>query len=133
MNDVKLDEVLDLIDAYFDNRADADQEPGDSYPQPNEEMSLLTQLRRERARAAPALSTAPQSQSGEADGWIEWKGGKCPFKSDIPYIEVRLRGDEQRPIAIASAFRWDHSDPSDRAAYPYDIVAYRIRSALEAK
>lgn len=57
-----LNEVLDLIDSYFDDRADADQEPGDAYPIGNEEMGLLTQLRRERARLS--VSATPNRTGG---------------------------------------------------------------------
>jgi hypothetical protein len=39
------DEVLAECEAYFDNRADADQPAGADYPTPNDEMRLLTAIR----------------------------------------------------------------------------------------
>ena len=40
--------LLDEIEEYFNERADADQPVGCSCPIPNEEMSLLVRLRRLR-------------------------------------------------------------------------------------
>ena len=41
--------LLDEIEEYFNERADADQPAGCSCPIPNEEMSLLVRLRRLRS------------------------------------------------------------------------------------
>lgn len=38
-------ETLKECEEYFDNRADADQPSGDSYPTPNEEMKILVAVR----------------------------------------------------------------------------------------
>jgi hypothetical protein len=40
----KLEAALDECREYFEDRADADQEPGDSYPRGNEEMKLLVTI-----------------------------------------------------------------------------------------
>lgn len=43
-NLAKAHEALEECWEYFDQRADADQPPGDAYPTPNEEMKLLTMV-----------------------------------------------------------------------------------------
>ena len=80
-----LNDVLDRIEEYFDERSDADQEPGDAYPVPNEEMGLLIQLRRERARLSACLAnskptdwmpvkTAPKD-GRKVDLWVRFESG----------------------------------------------------------
>jgi len=47
--------LLDDIEEYFNERADADQPAGCDCPIPNEEMSLLTRLQRAKKGTLPKL------------------------------------------------------------------------------
>jgi hypothetical protein len=62
---------------------------------------------------------APQEPQADAEGWIEWKGGKCPIPAGIDF-EVRLRaGHHMNGMYVID---WLHSCASPSS----DIVAYRI-------
>lgn len=76
---------------------------------------------RSREPKDPLPAETPQ---GKDDGWIEWKGGKCPLhKKEI--VTVRFR-DSERPTECCEAFRlrWDHWSTSDPKGRANDIVAY---------
>jgi hypothetical protein len=62
---------------------------------------------------------APQEPQADADGWIEWKGGKCPIPKETPVV-VRLRGGSEYDGETAADWIWAHGDMDG------DIVAYRI-------
>jgi hypothetical protein len=60
------------------------------------------------------------------DGWIEWKGGKCPVADDV-LVNWRLREYDQSDFDLydswsreASGLDWQHSNVG------WDIVAYRL-------
>lgn len=54
----------------------------------------------------------------DADGWIEWKGGKRPVDMDVR-VEVRFRSGS---TAIDEAGWWNWAHLGD----DYDIIAYRV-------
>jgi hypothetical protein len=62
---------------------------------------------------------APQEPQADADGWIEWKGGKCPIPKETPVV-VRLRDGSEYDGETAADWVWAHVDSVG------DIVAYRI-------
>ena len=53
------DELLDDIEEYFNERADADQPAGCDCPIPNEEMVLLTRLQRVTKKRPEKKSECP--------------------------------------------------------------------------
>ncbi|WP_312181353.1 hypothetical protein [Pantoea sp. CTOTU46764] len=66
---------------------------------------------------------APQSPTDtyrqiENDGWIEWKGGKCP-EAYSTEIQVKYR-DGMGMEDAAGDFSWTHDNEPD------DIIAYRV-------
>jgi hypothetical protein len=70
----------------------------------------------------------PEGKVADADGWIEWKGGKCPVdRSELVTYRMRdgLEDDYPRP---ASDLTWRHARfEDDDGHFPdNDIIAYRI-------
>jgi hypothetical protein len=66
----------------------------------------------------------PSQPKADADGWIEWKGGKCPIPhaKSGGWMRRNRKGDEYISHFDASAsICWSHAVPSDG-----DIVAYRL-------
>lgn len=69
----------------------------------------------------------------DADGWIEWKGGKCPLKTG-ELVDIRYRDGEEVSGAEANecesdagAAFWRHDD------FQCDIIAYRLHKPEQAK
>lgn len=56
----------------------------------------------------------------DADGWIQWDGGKNPVPERSVVVEYKLRGHGDVRRELARYLRWQHG------ADPYDIVAYRV-------
>lgn len=73
----------------------------------------------------------PSSPHNEtvADGWIEWRGGKCPVDAET-HVQYRMTDGHEDfgPLGTqegwpAGNLRWDRHDPFT------DIAAYRVVSA----
>ncbi|MGL4753163.1 MAG: hypothetical protein ACRCXB_12270 [Aeromonadaceae bacterium] len=63
----------------------------------------------------------------DADGWIEWRGGKCPVEDDR-LVLLRLRdGYDGNPPLCARNFRWSHKGDNS------DIIAYRLHKSEQAE
>lgn len=65
----------------------------------------------------------PASAAEGSQGWVEWRGGKCPVEDDA-LVQVRYREDDESGLISRPAGRhsWLHS----RFARASDILAYRI-------
>jgi hypothetical protein len=74
---------------------------------------------RERDLELIPAEPAPQEPQADAEGWIEWKGGKCPIPKETPVV-VRLRDGSEYDGETAADWVWAHGDMDG------DIVAYRI-------
>lgn len=57
--------------------------------------------------------------AADADGWIEWGGGRCPVSKGVRF-ELKFRDGSL--ISDASGERWSWSHKGK----PSDIIAYRI-------
>lgn len=58
----------------------------------------------------------------DADGWIEWKGGKCPVGGDVMVV-CKVRTGEEFHNIKASNLRWRHTGDMS------DIITYRLPPA----
>lgn len=74
--------------------------------------------------------TAPVSSpcTGDADGWIEWKGGLMPVQGNV---DIKLRDGEIQTGCSAFFFDWSNQgEPTDIIAWrPY--LAWRPATAKE--
>lgn len=61
-------------------------------------------------------------QQVDDDGWIEWKGGKCPVDGSVK-VDVRFRNGEVDEGLSADGWVWLCSPDSN---YERDIIAYRV-------
>jgi hypothetical protein len=66
-------------------------------------------------------SKAPETITACDDGWIEWKGGKCPVGPDV-LVEIKTDSDAHVYSLLAKDLRWKwaHGGNID------DIIKYRV-------
>jgi hypothetical protein len=84
---------------------------------------VVSKWRRVRAMIAAAPIPTPEGKVADADGWIEWKGGKCPVDPRT-LVQVRFRNMPltrmpQAP-SLAHHLNWR------QIGVGCDIIAYRI-------
>lgn len=93
--------------------------------------AMLTERARHSANRAEEQQAGPTdtpysksvSAAGDAEGWIDWNGGKCPVMPKVK-VEVRLRNASIHTIS-AGFFSWEHAKKEDYSS-PAEIVAYRV-------
>lgn len=72
-------------------------------------------------------SVRPETKTSNENGWISWRGGKCPFtevlNKDITLsIRIRAGSEYSPPLSEASSFCWRHWNGKG------DIVAFKLES-----
>lgn len=81
-------------------------------------------ITREQYEAALAEKEHPlpwDEEKTDADGWIEWAGGKPPV-DNATVVDLKFRAGEIASGVEAGKYYWPHT------GYEHDIVAYRICS-----
>lgn len=71
-----------------------------------------------REQADKIIAEKKAAPIANADGWIEWEGGKRPVDLDVR-VEVRFRSGSTA-IDEASWWNWNHIGDD------HDIIAYRV-------
>ena len=107
--------------SYLGIGSDVSLEPGDRR---RDHIAAMIYADRERR-------TRPTEPTQTDDGWIEWKGGKCPVPADT-LVEWRLRHETENNYTLvvrpAGDLYWSHESPPPAL----DIVAYRIVKLAES-
>ena len=77
--------------------------------------------------AIRALSPPPAESAQPSDGWIEWKGRRCPVneRDEAPRLDLRFRDGTEVRSVHPSGWRWSHMGEAG------DIIAYRIVKPAE--
>lgn len=118
LSEERLREILDTARSYIGaNGYD---------PDPEEIIALVEELLALRQIGDDGAGASLHEVQG-SDGWIEWKGDKCPVPPETPVI-VKLRGDvvpNNSEPENAGEFDWRHCIPPDDGT-GYDIIAYRL-------
>lgn len=85
------------------------------------ELELIREVRYgKQTQPAPAKPARAEELQAD-DGWIEWGGGECPFKSGV-MIEYILRSGARGKPRPAGAVEWAHMPVCASS----DIIAYRL-------
>lgn len=65
------------------------------------------------------LEGVPPGTAPDADGWIDWEGGKCPVDDGV-LVDVETRSGKRYITSVGYYFDWRNNN------YDCDIVAYRL-------
>lgn len=76
-----------------------------------------------KARHVSEIEHVAPPATLEGDGWIEWKGGKCPLES---YVRISTKSRDSSETWSDVTADTPHRDRWEHDGYGCEIVAYRV-------
>lgn len=86
---------------------------------PNWHQTVLSREEYFSAYPAEPVAVLKQDPVADADGWIEWEGGKCPVDYDVD-VDTKHREGRTDICRKAGGAWWNHAGIGE------DIISYRL-------